>query len=538
MSDSHLRGPEALASPWASLTAALEARTGSWLVFHRGKDAPFELTGPAALALARHWAKALADAGVRVGDRVGVLQPNSPDFIGAYFGASMLGAAAVPIPWPVVEGAPERTRDDAAHVLARAQLKVLATTPAMANCDWPVRLVTAPADEPWLSPAPDDAEAPAFVQFTSGSTGTPRGAVLSHRAALASAIAMGATLGLGPADVGVSWIPFFHDMGLVGVVLCSLVTGFTVHVLRPAEFLLRPSRWFELISRTRATITVGPNFGYDLAARRGANVAGLDLSSLKLALNGSEPIHRATLDAVARAFGPMGYDAKAMAPVYGLAEATLGVSFALGASAGPDLSWQARQVVCCGRPLAGVEIKLVREGVEVPAGVEGEVCVRGPSLMSGYYQDAEATAAALREGWLFTGDLGVVHEGRLHLTGREKELIIKSGRKFHPYDIERVVSETVETTPNGVAAFSRPDDQAGTEALIIVVELRRIAAAVEATDAVRARLMDKLGVRADRIEFVPAGALPRTTSGKVKRRECVTLFGGGPAVPQTPSVLP
>jgi acyl-CoA synthetase (AMP-forming)/AMP-acid ligase II len=529
MSSSHLRGPPALVCPWASLAAALEARRGAWLVFHRGKDTPLELDGPAALELARRWATSLAEAGVKPGDRVGVLQPNSPDFIGAYFGASMLGAAAVPLPWPVVEGAPERTRDDSVHVLNRAQLKVLATTPAMAACAWPVPLLTAPAERAQFTRAPDDGAAPAFIQFTSGSTGTPRGAVLSHQAALASAMAMGVTLGLGPSDVGVSWIPFFHDMGLVGVVLCSLVTGFSVNVLRPAEFLLRPSRWFELVSRTRASITVGPNFGYDLAARRGANVPGLDLSGLKLALNGSEPIHRATLDSVAKAFGPMGYAAQAMAPVYGLAEATLGVTFALGDGAGPDFKFGERHVICCGTPLAGMEVKLVRDGATVPLGHEGEVCVRGPSLMTGYYDDPEATSAALREGWLHTGDLGVMHEGRLHLTGREKELIIKSGRKFHPYDIERVVSETVETTPNGVAAFSRPDDRAGTEELIIVVELRRISAAAEATDTVRARLMDRLGVRADRIEFVPAGELPRTTSGKVKRRECVTRFGGGQA---------
>jgi acyl-CoA synthetase (AMP-forming)/AMP-acid ligase II len=203
------------------------------------------------------------------------------------------------------------------------------------------------------------------------------------------------------------------------------------------------------------------------------------------------------------------------------------VAFALGDGRGADLAWQDRQVVCCGRPLAGMEIRLMREGEIVPVGHEGEVCVRGPSLMSGYFEDAEATAAALRDGWLHTGDLGVIHEGRLHLTGREKELVIKSGRKFHPYDIERVVSETVETTPNGVAAFSRPDDRAGTEELVVVVELRRIGGAGEATDTIRAKLMDRLGVRADRIELVPAGALPRTTSGKVKRRECVTRFGGG-----------
>jgi acyl-CoA synthetase (AMP-forming)/AMP-acid ligase II len=394
----------------------------------------------------------------------------------------------------------------------------------MAAAAWPVPVVTGPEEGP-APRAPDDPLAPAFIQFTSGSTGRPRGAVLTHRAALASATAMAAALGTTPADVGVSWIPFFHDMGLVGVVLCSLVGRFQVHVLRPAEFLLRPSRWTELCSLTRATITVGPNFGFDLSARRGGATAALQLSSLRLVLNGSEPVHRATLTSVEKAWGPGGYQPAAMAPVYGLAEATLGVCFGLGAGRGPDLSWQGRDVVCCGLPLAGMEVKLVRDGRTVAVGEEGEVCVRGPSVMSGYFEDPEATAAALRDGWLHTGDLGVVVEGRLHLTGREKELIIKSGRKFHPYDIERVVSETVETTPNGVAAFSRPEGPQGTEELVVVVELRRVGANPEAEQTIRAGLMDRLGVRADRITLLPAGALPRTTSGKVRRGECVARFG-------------
>jgi acyl-CoA synthetase (AMP-forming)/AMP-acid ligase II len=530
---SHLRGSPELTVAAPSLAAALEARArlgGPWLTFHKGKEPPVALDAQAALTLARGWSVALAEHGVGPGTRVGVLLPNAPDYIGAFFGAALLGAAAVPVPWPVMEGAPERTLADSAHLLDRARLTALATTPAMATAAWPVPVVTGPALGPPRR-APDQPLEAAFIQFTSGSTGRPRGAVLSHRAALSSATAMAAALEVTPGDVGVSWIPFFHDMGLVGVVLCSLVGGFQVHVLRPAEFLLRPSRWTELLSLTGATITVGPNFGFDLSARRGGTTAGLHLGSLRLALNGSEPIHRATLSSVERAWGPGGYPARAMSPVYGLAEATLGVCFGLGEGRGPDLTWQGREVVCVGRPLAGMEVKLLRDGAGVPEGEEAEVCVRGPSLMSGYFEDPEATAAALRDGWLHTGDLGVVRDGRLHVTGREKELIIKSGRKFHPYDIERVVSETVETTPNGVAAFSLPEGPQGTEELVVVVELRRVGADPEAEQHIRAGLMDRLGVRADRVTLLPAGSLPRTTSGKVRRGECVARFGPGEARP-------
>jgi acyl-CoA synthetase (AMP-forming)/AMP-acid ligase II len=526
---SHLWGPEALAVRFPTLSAALEARAGRaglWLSFHKGRETPDTLDGAGALELAKRWAASLFEAGVRAGDRVGVLQPNGRDFVGAFFGALRLGASAVPLPWPVMEGAPERTRDDVKAVVERAKLSALATTPAMAGTVWPVPVVTAPSAQVHPAPALDAVGGAAFIQFTSGSTGAPRGAVLSHGAALASATAMGHQLGLGPGEVGVSWIPFFHDMGLVGVLLCSLVTDFEVHVLRPAEFLMRPSRWFELCSRVGATLTVGPNFGYELLVRRGGGPQGLELQRLRRALNGSEPIHRTTVDALAQTFAPAGYAPAAMTPVYGLAEATLGVCFARAPAA--DLVWQGRQVVSVGQPLPGVEVRLVRDGVVVPEGSEGEICVKGPMLMSGYFDDAEATRAALRDGWLHTGDLGVMAQGALHVTGREKELIIKAGQKFHPYDIERVVAETVDTTPNGVAAFSRPDEAAGSEALVVVVELRRVGGSAEAGVASRAKLMEKLGVRADVVELVAAGELPRTTSGKVKRRECAQRFGGRP----------
>ncbi len=516
---SELRGTAAIAPRAVTLIDALERRAAqgsAWLHFHKGNEPRVSLDGAAALSLAARWAVALAAVGVKAGDRVAVLQPNGPDFVGAFFGATWLGACAVPLPWPVMEGAPERTREDVRHVLERARPTALATTAAMATAAWGLPVVVAPSDGvvPAVVSAPD---ATAFIQFTSGSTGRPRGAMLSHRAALTSATAMAIELGVGAQDVGVSWIPFFHDMGLVGVLLCSLVGDFQVHVLRPAEFLMRPSRWLSLVSKERATITVGPNFGFDLALKRGGKVEGLDLSSLRLALNGSEPIHRATLDGLAQQLAPVGYRPEVMAPVYGLAEATLGVCFAVGARGGADLKFQGRDVVCVGQPLAGMELCLRRDGQVVEEGEEGEICVRGPTLMSGYFEDPEATAAAFEGEWLRTGDLGVMRDGRLHVTGREKELIIKSGQKFHPYDIERVVTEAFDTTPNGVAAFSRPHAASGSEELVVVVELRRVPPEGLAQE-IRAKVMERLGVRADVVELVMAGTLPRTTSGKVKRR--------------------
>jgi acyl-CoA synthetase (AMP-forming)/AMP-acid ligase II len=450
-----------------------------------------------------------------------VLLPNSPEFLAAFFAAQALGAAAVPLPWPVVDGAPDRVRESLDSVLRRAELTVLVTTPSMTTVDWGVPVVTAPAQPLEGNPRPTGLDGTAFIQFTSGSTGDPRGAVISQRAALSSAHAMGTALGLGPADVGVSWLPFFHDMGLVGVLLTSLLARFPVHVLRPGDFLMRPKKWLDLVSSQRATLTVGPNFAWELVTRR-VSTDGLDLSNLRCALNGSEPIHRSTLDGFATKFAAAGFDPKAMLPVYGLAEATLGVSFARRGDARPDEKVDGREVPCCGTLVPGLELAVMSgEGQVLGEGVQGELCVRGPMVMDGYFHHPEATAVALpdgKSGWLHTGDLGVVRDGAVFITGREKELVIQQGRKFHPYDIERVVTAMVDATPNGVAAVSRPDPAQGSEALVVIVELRRVSGAIDPM-LIRGELLKTLGVRADVVELVPAGTLPRTTSGKVKRRE-------------------
>jgi acyl-CoA synthetase (AMP-forming)/AMP-acid ligase II len=513
------RGPELSAFPASTLWSALGTEDAPWLTFHTGRTRQ-DWTRRALRERASGWAGAFRRAGVHRGAHVGVLWPNEVDFVAAFFGAQAAGAVPVPLPWPVTEGAPERQLDALQPVLSRARLSVLATTPAFAAVDWGVRCVTAPA-EPVEALAPGDV---AFLQFTSGSTGDPRGAVISQRAALASAVGMAQALGLGPGDVGVSWLPFFHDMGLVGVLLTSLVARFPVHVLRPGEFLFRPRRWLELASETKASLLVGPNFAWELATRR-VPPEGLDLSAVRCALNGSEPVHRSTLDGFSARFAAAGFRAEAQLPVYGLAEATLGVAFSRPGEARGDLSIDGRQVPSVGALVPGVELCLRdAEGRLVPEGAQGEVCVRGPTVMDGYFEHPEATAQALRDGWLHTGDLGVWRDGALYIVGREKELVIQAGRKFHPADIERVVAGMVDTTPNGVAAVSRPDATQGSEALLVLVELRRLSRPPDPVH-IRGELLRVLGVRADRVEFVPAGTLPRTTSGKVKRRAAAARFG-------------
>ncbi len=536
--DAQLFGAPAGPLPAETLRAALDARVNDarpWLIFQRGAGTPLTLTFADAAQLARRWAQALRSAGVRAGDRVALLLPNGPDFIGAFFGVQQICATPVPLPWPVVSMGPLVLPAGAAAVLAIAEPRVLVAPTAIEACPVPVLTPDAAVSgvgeqaepQPSSSVGVDAAlVAPAFIQFTSGSTGRPRGAIVSQRAAVHSAWAMGQALRLSTDDIGVSWLPFFHDMGLVGVVLSSLLAGFPVHVLTPAEFLLRPRRWLELLSSTRATITVAPNFAFDLVLRRARTLfPSLDLSALRFALNGSEPVLRATLAAFATAGAEAKLRSGAVLPVYGLAENALGVTFQAEGAPDADAPLDGRNVPSVGVPLPGMDVAVRRaDGSLAQVGEEGEVTVKGAALMDGYLGDAEGTARALRAGWLWTGDRGLIVNGRLHLTGREKELVIKAGRKFHPADIEQVVATLVDAPPNGVVAFSVLRESAGGEELVIVAELRRRPTG-DLVSQIRGKLSETLGVMADRIELVGAGDLPRTTSGKLRRAECIARYG-------------
>ena len=499
----------------ATLIEALEQRCAvdvPWLTFHHGASV-FRASTGTVRQLARGWAAAFTRAGVQPGDRVGLWQPNSIDFVAAFFGALGAGAIAVPLAWPVAESATDQGLDRLAPLLRQAGIRHLAMPEGVADA----RRISGPEapGRALRSGEPGDA---AFIQFTSGSTQTPRGAVINHRAALCNATALVNALGASSRDVGVSWLPLFHDMGLVGVLLTSLLGGFELHLLRPAEFLLHPKRWLELCGEVQATLTVAPDFGYAYAARRVPADAQLSLSSLRIALTGSEPIQQRTLDAFSARFGPSGFRPEAFHGAYGLAENTLAVAIGPALEASYTTS-SGRVVPTVGRAVGDVEI-----AIDAREGEEGPIRVRSGSLMSGYFGAPEATAEVLRDGWLHTGDRGVRRDGRLFVTGRDKDLVIKAGRKFHPSEIEQVVASCVDTTPNGVAAFSIASRGDGEE-LVVVVEPRRVAS--EASEhAVKTAVVTELGVRVDRVEWVAPGALPRTSSGKLKRSECVRLFGG------------
>ena len=337
----------------------------------------------------------------------------------------------------------------------------------------------------------------AFLQYTSGSTGDPKGVILTHANLLANIRGDGRAMAAESGDVFVSWLPLYHDMGLIGAWFGSLYHAPKLVIMSPLTFLSRPERWLWAIHRYRGTLSAAPNFAFDLCVRRidDAAIAGLDLSHWRLVANGAEAISPDTLTAFCERFRPYGFRDEAMLPVYGLAECSVGLTFSpLGRAprideidrerlatrgraepAAADLDPARRlRIVACGLPLPQHEIRVVDDSDrELPERCEGRLQFRGPSATSGYYRNPEKTAALVRDGWLETGDLAYIAGGELFVTGRSKDLIIRAGRNLYPSELEHVVGE-IDGIRNGcVAVFGSPDPDSGTERLVVVAETRR-----------------------------------------------------------------
>lgn len=408
--------------------------------------------------------------------------------------------------------------------------------------------------------APDDI---AFLQYTSGSTRAPRGVCVGHGNVMANLAAIRAAERTGPHSRGVTWLPAYHDMGLIEGLLAPLHGGYETALLAHGAFLQRPLRWLQAISRLRATVSGGPNFAYDACLRRvrDDDLAGLDLSSWEVAYCGAEPVRATTLRAFAARFGRCGLRASSLRPVYGLAEATLLVS-ASPADAGsirvarvsrPALEagrfapaahgHAAQELVSCGRPSAGVDVAIVAAGslCPLPEGRIGEILVAGPSVANGYHGDVERSAAVYVDAtvdgraarWLRTGDLGCLSQGELYVAGRIKDVVIVRGRKLHPQDIEYGVQRLDPHRIGAVAAFGC-DDGAG-EGVVVLVEVVGRVSAPEGDAASWQRLADDIRDHVYReheialasLAFVAPGALHRTSSGKLQRHRCRTDYAAG-----------
>jgi len=508
--------------------------------------------------------------GIERGDRVALVFPTGSEFFAAFFGAQLAGAVPVPLYPPVRLGkrgeyvrrtAQMLERAGARLVLADSRLRrFLGEAVTAAQPDLGCRtLAELPQDAYRTVPAePADL---ALIQFSSGTTVDPKPVALSHRAVAAQVEILNDFW----RDTGelrhscVSWLPLYHDMGLIGCVFPALARDATLTLIAPEVFVARPAVWLRAISRYRGTVSPAPNFAYDLCVNRiaDAEMEGVDLSCWRTALNGSESIAPAVLRAFCDRFARWGFRPEALTPVYGLSEAALAVTFsdldrlfrsrrfdreALSRKGAACEAEEGREIVSVGRPVPGFRLRIRDEaGRDLGAGRVGRIWIEGPSLMEGYLGHPEATARAFRDGWLDTGDLGFVHQGELYLTGRAKDAIILRGRNYAPEEIE-LAAEGVAGVRGGcvVAASWLPEDAPG-EALALFVEASREATAAELEAlpaACREAVLGATGLVADQIVVLPSGALPRTSSGKLRRSETLRLYLAGELAPAGEAALP
>jgi len=485
-----------------------------------------------------------------------LLLPNDATFLDALFGCFYAGVCAVPAHVPIPSRL-EQTLPRLLAIAADARPDVVLTTSQIL----PAReLVPALAEIPCI--AVDDvvlgalADAPtpestvrledlAILQYSSGSSGTPRGVMVSHANLMANEAMIEEAFGHTSSTVALGWLPFQHDMGLIGYVIQPVYVGFECVLMSPLQFLKHPLRWLHEITHHRATRSGGPNFAYDMCVaaveRHGdESLAGLDLSNWELAFVGAEPVRAATLDRFAEIFAKVGFRREAFFPCYGLAEATLIVSG--GRRDQPPTLWRdpkGHARVGCGHACIGTELAIVDRtlGVRCDDGVEGEIWVRSASVAGGYFGDEQAsrgTFGAALDGtrWLRTGDLGCMVAGELYITGRAKDVVVKNGVNYAAEDLETTVQglRLGSLHANGCAAFSHDDGLR--ERLVIVSEIARDADAEwsEVADQIVTAVATAHGTPADSVVFVNRGGIPRTTSGKIRRGECRALYSRGELV--------
>jgi 1-acyl-sn-glycerol-3-phosphate acyltransferase len=521
-------------------------------------------TYPELVAEARSLAAGMAQAGVGRGHRVALMLPTGMDFVAAFFAALWLGAVPVPLypPWRADQAEEFVARQSA--ILENARLSLLVTSsrawtatrilrlhaPSVRAAALPEELRRPGGPEP-VTLSPEDV---ALIQYTSGSTGSPRGVVLTHAALLANIRAFGKGLEIGPREVFVSWLPLYHDMGLIGALLGGIYFGVPTVLMGPQDFLARPSRWLWAIHSYRASMTVAPNFAYQICLRKipDEELVGLDLSCLRVAANGAEMVRPETLEGFARRFAPYGLREEALLPCYGLAEAALAVALPpVGRKPRVDrvqrerlekesLAWPARPgedalaFVSCGRALPGMEIRVVDErGRRLEERQVGRLEFRGPSALREYFRNPEATAAIRRPGgWIDTGDLAYLAEGELYLTGRIKDMIVVAGRNLYPQDVEETVGRVEGVRPGCVAAFSVPDPESAGEALVVVAETRQTGPSERARleQAIRRQVTAALGLPPLAVVVAGPGTVPKTPSGKIRRSECRRRYLAGELV--------
>jgi 1-acyl-sn-glycerol-3-phosphate acyltransferase len=532
------------------------------IVFLPGDGPPEEMTHGDLYRRSLAVAAGLQERGLEPAQSVGLMLPTSLEYFTAFLGVILAGGTPVPLYPPA---RPSQIED---HL--RRQAGILSTALARFLITWSevrplARLVkarvktlesvvtvdeiTAEAVEPRLPRLKEDNTA--FLQFTSGSTAEPKGVILTHANLLSNLRTIGRAVGLSPADVCASWLPLYHDMGLIGAWMGTLYYAVPLFLMSPVSFLLRPARWLWTVHHQKATVSAAPNFAYELclAKIRDEEIEGLDLSSWRATLNGAEPVSAQTIRRFTERFARYGLRRNAVMPVYGLAECSLGLAFppvgreivvdrvkreplmrsGRAKPAEPEET-DALEFVGCGPVLPGHEIRVVdAAGSEVGEREEGRLEFRGPSATSGYFRNPEATRRLFRGDWLDSGDLAYIVGGEVFITGREKDMIIRAGQNIYPQELEQAVGAVHGIRKGCVAVFGSPDPASGTERLVIMAETRESdpEARERLTEEIQSVAVDLVGTPVDDVVLAPPRTVPKTSSGKLRRTACRDIYEQG-----------
>ena len=508
---------------------------------------------------AQHVAAGLQQSGVQSGETVVIMLPTGRDYFFSFFGILLTGAIPVPIYPPVRRSQLEDHLHRHSGILNNCVATLLITMPEakvvarlLKSQVLSLREVVTVKDlcsvsASYLRPSinPDDV---AFLQYTSGSTGNPKGVVLTHSNLLANIRAMGKAVAASPDDVFVSWLPLYHDMGLIGAWLGSMYFAMLLVVMSPLSFLSRPERWLWAIHQYRGTLSASPNFGFEFCLLRLEDeaIAGLDLSSWRLAFNGAEPVSADSIKGFIRRFQAFGFKAEAMMPVYGLAESSVGLAFPplhrkpvidrikrdVFSHSGQAIPAEpadknALHFVACGHALSGHQIRIVdTNGKELSERQQGDLQFRGPSVTSGYFRNPEATQALFIGDWLDSGDLGYIASGDVFITGRNKDVIIRAGRNVYPPEVEEAVGNIEGIRKGCVVAFAARDRHYSTERLVILAETRITDQATKQTlkNQISEISSDLIGLPPDEVILAPPHTVLKTSSGKVRRSACRELY--------------
>ena len=515
------------------------------------------------LETASRVAAGLAAAGLKRNETVAIMLPTCSDFFYAFFGVMLAGGIPVPIYPPARPDKIEEYVTRQVGILRNAEVRFLISFAQADAVSKIMRLGISPlvdvttvdalcrAGRGLPAPAVPVSET-AFIQYTSGSTGDPKGVVLTHSNILANVRGIGWSVKVRPTDIVVTWLPLYHDMGLIGSWLFSVYYALPITVLSPLAFLSRPERWLRALTDSKGTLCPAPNFSYELCARKIPDSAleGLDLSPWRIAINAGEAVLPDTLARFERRFRSCGFRAESYVPCYGLAESSVALAFPPldrrpvidtirrdlfekegRAEPAGEAETNRMRFVANGKPMPGHEVKIVDdEGRELGERIQGRLLFRGPSRTSGYYRNPEATARVLTEdGWMDSGDLAYRAGGELYITGRRKDSIIKSGRNINPQDVEEAAAEVGGVRRGCIAAFGTADAVTGTERLVVAAEtrakapdeLRRIEIEiVKHVDAI-------LGIPPDKVALVSPQSIPKTSSGKIRRNETRLLYEAG-----------